>query len=262
MALKSKKKQGYYQKGSVVVDGSGICDKMSFTAAEAYKMLRTKINLVIPQNVHQEEGSALPHTCKIIGVTSALRGEGKTTTSINLAYTIAEKGQRVLLIEGDMRLPNLARRLNLREEDGLSNVLTAQIRTKEALKKHVTGNGISFYVITAGDIPPRPSELLESNGMEVLLQTMTKVFDYIVVDLPPVTVVTDALSISTMLDGMLLVVRQNHCDKHSLRDALYQFNLAETNILGVVFNCSTGSGSRSVYYRYGKKYYKSTSGKE
>ncbi len=255
MALKQKEQKS--GKTGLAAQTGGICDAMNFTAAEAYKMLRTKINLIIPQDTRvmvDEQGRK--HTCKVIGVTSALRGEGKTTTSINLAYAIAEAGHKVLLLEGDMRLPNIAKRLGLEEAGGLSNIIAGQIALKDGLKRHVTKNKVSFYVISAGEIPPRPSELLESNRMDVMLQTVSKLFDYIIVDLPPVTVVTDALVLEKKLDGMLLVVRQKHCDSNSLRDALYQFEQTDAKVIGVVFNCSDGLSGRGSYYSYNRKYYR------
>ncbi len=269
--LKKKKKSGYgygygygygrgysYGKGHED-DGGGLCDKMNFTSAEAYKMLRTKINLILPQElISDENGETSESNCMTMGVSSAMRGEGKTTTSINLAYTIAETQKKVCLIEADMRLPNISKRLSLKESPGLSNVLSGQCRIKESLQRYAAKNGTNIYVITSGDIPPTPSELLESKNMESLLKELKSVFDVIIIDLPPVTVVTDALSVASKLDGMLVVARQDHTDKRLLQDAIYQFKLTETKLLGVVFNCSDGPMGAPTYRkkRYYKKYYK------
>lgn len=258
-ALKSKKNKGLENFAESDNGMKNICDSMSFTNAEAYKMLRTKLNLIAPRNVTGENGDS--SQCRIIGITSALRGEGKSTTAINLAYTIAEANHNVCLIEADMRLPNIAKRLSLEKTPGLSNLLTGQVTVQSTLQTYTSNKGVKLYVITAGDIPPTPSELLESSNMNALLEAFSKTFDYIIIDLPPITVVTDPLSISGLLDGMLLVVRRNYCDKRFLKDAVNQLNLANTKVLGVVFTCAEGTSVSAAQtrsyrrnYKYGYKY--------
>ncbi len=223
--------------------------ELSFTATEAYKMLRTKLNLVVSQR--QAEDSSGEHTCRFLGITSSMRGEGKSTTAQHLASSFAEAGHRVCILEADMRLPNLAQRLKLNAVPGLSNILSGQCNAQEGLQRYEKPDGTVFYAITAGDVPPLPSELLESRAMERLLTSLSHAFDYVIVDLPPVTLVTDALSVSKHLDGMLLVIRENYCDKRALRDALYQFQVTGTRVIGIVVNAS-GSGS-SVSYSYRTK---------
>ena len=164
-------------------------DNLSFAAAEAYKLLRTNLNFSLPAN----EG------CKIIGVTSALKGEGKSTTSVNIAYTMAQSGQKVLLLETDLRLPTLAKRIRVRTKPGLSNLLVGQCAGNEILQK--SGLLPNLWVATAGDIPPNPAELLGSKNMELTLKALSDVFDVIIVDLPPVTAVTDAAIVSKLLPG-------------------------------------------------------------
>ncbi len=240
-------------------DSSHICENMSFTAAEAYKMLRTKLGLILPGNPDSPE-----RKCRLIGVTSALRGEGKSTTAVNLAYTMAESKKQVLLIEADMRLPSIHKRLGLSVSPGLSELLTSDA-TDVCMQQYPTKNGSALNVIASGEIPPLPSELLESKKMKMLLERSAEEFDYVIVDLPPVTVVTDAISLSAILDGMLLVVRENYCDSRSLQDAMNQFRLANVRLLGVVMNESNGmgTGGSNYNYRYGshysKKYYYSQS---
>lgn len=233
-----------------------ICDSMSFTAAESYKMLRTKIDLILPRDElsYSESGETVQdqYPCKVIGITSALRGEGKSTTAINLAYTLAETGRKVCLLEADMRLPSIGKRLSLNLTPGLSNLLTGQIKGSESIQKYKSQKGIEISVITAGDVPPMPAELLESQNMRIILKTVRKEYDYVIIDLPPVTIVADALAISPNLDGILLVVRQDYCDRISLQNAMAQFELSGTKILGTVLNCSrdvVGSGSGSYYYK-------------
>ncbi len=262
--LKFKKKQSkyakYYYRGygySYGSDGKsgGLCSDMNFTTAEAYKMLRTKLNLVLPGDISgDQQGAQTVHVCKVVGVTSALPGEGKTTTSVNLAYTISESGHKVCLIGADMRLPSLAGKLSLEKAPGLSNVLTGQTSVRSAIQHFTSKDGCKVDVITAGDVPPKPSELLESKNMKLLLEKLRSLYDYVIVDLPPVNVVTDAIAVSGYLDGMLLVVRQDHCDRSALRETIYQFQLTKTEILGVIMNCSDGPSGRMLYNRRGSRY--------
>ncbi len=216
---------------------------LSFGAAEAYKLLRTNLNF------------SLTHTgCKVIGITSSLRGEGKSTTSINIAYTMAQTGSKVLLLEADLRLPTISKRLGVRPTPGISNLLTGQCTGNEALQKTKLVEGL--WVITAGDIPPNPAELLGSDQMRVTIETLSNVFDVIIVDLPPVTAVSDALIVSKYVNGTVIVVRQNYCDRGALNETIRQMQLVDAKILGLVM---TDADTQSKNYkRYG--YYKSQGG--
>lgn len=212
-------------------------ENLSFAAAEAYKLLRTNLNFSLPA----VDG------CKIIGVTSALKGEGKSTTSVNIAYTMAQSGQKVLLLETDLRLPTLAKRIRVRSKPGLSNLLVGQCSGNEILQK--SGLLPNLWVATAGDIPPNPAELLGSKNMELTLKALSDVFDVIIVDLPPVTAVTDAAIVSKLVHGMVIVVRQNYCDRGAVDEAVRQLRFAEAKILGFVM---TGADTQSKNYkRYG-----------
>lgn len=215
-------------------------ENLSFAAAEAYKLLRTNLNFSIPGH----------SGCKIIGVTSALRGEGKSTTAVNIAYTMAQAGGKVLLIEADLRLPTLAKRLRVQPRPGLSNLLIGQCNGNEILQS--SGLIKNLWVITAGSIPPNPAELLGSEQMAVTIRTMADFFDVIIVDLPPVTAVSDALIVSKLTNGMVVVVRQEYCDKGSVDEVIRQLRFAEAKILGFVM---TGADiQRKNYRRYGKTY--------
>lgn len=210
---------------------------LNFAAAEAYKLLRTNLEFSLPAG----------NGCKVIGVTSALRGEGKSTTSMNMAYTIAQTGKRVLLIEADLRLPTVAKRLKIHSKPGLTNLLVGQCSGNDVLQK--SGLNPNLWVVTAGDIPPNPAELLGSEPMGVTIKAMAGVFDVIVVDLPPVTAVTDAAIVSKQLDGMIIVVRQNYCDRASVDAVVRQLRFVDAKILGFVM---TGADtSKKAYKRYG-----------
>ncbi len=218
-----------------------IGDNLSFGASEAYKLLRT--NLIFSMS----DESA----CKIIGLTSALRGEGKSTTSMNLAYTLAQTSKRVLLIEGDMRKPVVASTLGIGDVPGLSHVLAGINSLNDAV--HQTTLAKNLYVLPAGQIPPNPSELLSSRRMERVLDSLTSSFEYIIIDLPPINAVSDSLAIARLLSGMIVVVRQNYCDQHSLAEAMRRLELLQIKVLGFVLNDTESSEKR--YMKYGRGYY-------
>lgn len=220
---------------------------LSFGASEAYKLLRT--NLVF--SMADEEG------CRVIGVTSALRGEGKSTTSINLAYSLAQSGKRVLLLEADMRIPVMASILRLEDTPGLSQVLAGMTALKDAIHPVPTLRNVS--VLPAGEIPPNPSELLSSKRMEIILEALLSVFEYIIIDLPPINAVSDSLAISRLLSGMIVVVRQDYCDQQSLAEAMQRMELLEVKVLGFVLNGAESTPKRNKKYgTYG--YYKQGQG--
>jgi capsular exopolysaccharide synthesis family protein len=228
-----------------------ICDNLSFAAAEAYKLLRANLQFTLPK-----EG------CHIIGMTSSLRGEGKSTTAINLAYTLAQAGKRVLLIDADMRLPSVGSRLSLEQTPGLSNLLANLCAPEEALRQ--TKYFTNWYVMPSGDIPPNPSELLGSERMEELLDSFSQNFDFIILDLPPVGIVSDALAVSTLTDGLLVVVRQNYSNRNALGDCMYQIERFNVKFLGFVMTgVAGGEGAYKRYGRYSKygKYDRSSYGK-
>lgn len=217
-------------------------DQTSFSASESYKLLRANLVFSFPD----DDG------CKIVGITSATNGEGKSTTSINLAYSIAQAGDRVLLLDADMRLPTIATKLELKSSPGLSNILVGQAKVEDAILNSPFSE--SFKVMPSGDLPPNPSELIGSEKMEALLKELSKEFDYIILDLPPINVVVDAAVISKKINGVIIVVRKDCCGKSDVDAAVSQLEFANARLLGFVF---TGAkGERRGFKRYGKyKYY-------
>lgn len=217
---------------------------ISFAAAEAYKLLRTKL-----QFSFADEGS-----CRVVGISSALTGEGKSLSAVNLAYTISELGKRVLLIDCDMRRPSLSEKLPIKKAPGLSDFLTGQSSPENLLQMcGIRDDERAFHAISSGRTPPNPMELLSSNRMSRMITVLRENYDYIILDLPPVAEVSDALAVAKLTDGMLLVVRQNLCDRVALNAAIRQFEFVDAKILGVVYNCTTDEGGR---YGYGSRYYK------
>lgn len=233
----SKKRTGNISsENKPVLVGPGI----SFAASEAYKLLRTKLQFSFVDD----------QDCHIIGVSSALAGEGKSLSSINLAYSLAQLQKRVLLVDCDMRRPSLNAKLPIQKIPGLSNYLTRQVTKEEVIQKYSTEE-CAFDVVSSGRNPPNPIELLSSDRMQEVLAELRGSYDYVILDLPPVGEVSDALVATKLVDGILFVVRQNYCDRNALNAALDQFRFVDTRILGVVLNCTT-EGS----HYYAKRYYK------
>ena len=215
---------------------------INFAASEAYKLLRTKI----------QYSFAGDKTCRVIGVSSALTGEGKSLTAVNLAHTLSQLNNKVLLIDCDMRRPSLPDKLPIHKKPGLSGFLSGQAQEQTMFQFcGIPGDEQAFHVIAAGQIPPNPVELLGSARMSAMLKQLHDMYDYIILDLPPVGEVTDALAVVKETDGVLLVVRQNYCNRVALADAVHQFEFVGSRILGIAYNCATDSGNS-----YSKKYYK------
>ncbi len=218
-----------------------IVEKLSFELSEAFKLLRTNIAFSLP-----DDG------CKVIGVIGALRGVGKSFVAANLAYSFANSEKKVLLIDGDLRMPTIATKMGLSPAPGLSNFLAGVgVNSAGDIIQKFANN---IDVITSGNIPPNPSELLGSEKMRAFLTALKAKYDYIIFDLPPVTIVSDALVLSKIVHGFLLVVRQNVDEKKSIRDMMRQLEFANAKVLGFVMN---GSGGNSKHYDkyYGKKKY-------
>lgn len=243
-SLKTEKQPSENKKKSVsrkVMKQKGmLCENLSFAAAESYKLLRTNLLFSLPEK-----------ECRILGVTSSVRGEGKSTTSVNLAFTFAQTGKRVLLIDGDMRLPSISTKLDIVGSPGLSNLLAGLDTERSCLRKSEQLD--NWYILPAGDIPPNPSELLGSERMHALLARYSEVFDYIILDLPPVNIVVDALVISKWTDGLIMVVRQNYSDRRSLDACMYQIQKLDAKLLGFVMtDANIGASSYKHYGKYGK----------
>ena len=237
--LKPEKKAKSYGKAR---KGIYFGPSLGFEGTEAYKLLRTNLKFAVPAE----------KACKIIGITSSLRGEGKSTTAINLAYMIAQDGANVLLIEADMRLPGIVSKLRLEKRKGLSNLLAGLCEADEVVIPP-TGD-CDFSVVQAGAVPPNPSELLGSNAMKKYLELWTNQFDYIIFDLPPVGVVSDALVLAERLDGMIVVVRQDFCEQPTLDDTVRKLKYVDANILGFTVTMAGHGGKRYAKYNYGYGY--------
>lgn len=241
--MKAKNKKGLF---SIADSQKTLHKNLEFTATEQYKLLRTNLSFTLPE----KEG------CSIIGVTSSMRGEGKSTTAVNLSYVLAESRKRVLLIDGDLRIPSVAKKMGIEKTPGLTDMLRGKstVDLTEFKSPHLP----NWYIIPAGTLPPNPSELLGSRRMESTLKGLAAHFDYIVVDLPPVNIVSDALAISKYIDGMIVVIREEYTEKRELETCFRQLRLSNVNVLGCVMNeTKSGKGYYSKYrYKRYSKYYK------
>ena len=221
---------------------SFIGDKLGFDGKEAYNLLRTNILYSIKR---KEKNS------RVIGVTSSLHGEGKSLTSTNLAYSLAESGRKTLLIECTMRLPSLRRKLDHKKCPGLSSVLAGMNKTKEVIQKNVIIENLD--VVFAGDVPPNPSELLASHAFSEMIDSFENDYDYVILDLPPVGEVSDALITSKITDGMIVVVRQDYTRNADLAYTMRQLEYVEAKVIGFVYN-DASKKQHSYKYKYGKGY--------
>lgn len=203
----------------------GVGAAMSQDAAKGMQLLCLKLPFCFP------DGGA----SHIIGVSSAMAGEGKSTTAVNLAYSLAAMEKRVLLIDCDMRRPTVHEKLAVKKMPGLSEYLIRRVDQAEAVKTCATG-AARFDVITSGQVPPNPIELLSSQRMVQLLESLRDSYDYVILDLPPVGEVGDAIVTAKLTDGTLLVVRQDHCTRPALQAAIHEFDSVEGRLLGVIRN--------------------------
>ena len=196
---------------------------------ESYKILRTKLGAAIGAS----------EKCRVIGISGIRTGEGRSVSAVNLACALSELDRRVLLIECDMRRPSLGERLPVQGHPGLSEYLSGQA-SGENLLRHcgMEGRTGAFHVIPAGHTPSNPVELLSSGKMERMMGYLKNSYDDIILDLPPVGDVSDALSAAALTDGLLLVVRQGHGSRTALEEAIRQLEFVDARILGVVFNCA------------------------
>jgi succinoglycan biosynthesis transport protein ExoP len=219
---------------------------MSYTApksqiSEAFRALRTSLLL-----------SQAEHPPQVILVTSALPREGKTTAAVNLAVTLAQLGDRTLLIDADLRKPGIRRALNLTigKEAGLSSYLAGVSSLDEVLLPHPTINNLA--AITTGPVPPNPADLLSSHRIRDVIAELRARFKFIVIDSPPVMAATDAVILSVVTDGVLLVVRSGQTPKEAFTRTCDLLKAVKCRLLGVVLN-AVDSSAPDYYYSY--RYY-------
>ncbi|MCD2196156.1 polysaccharide biosynthesis tyrosine autokinase [Actinomycetospora endophytica] len=204
--------------------------------AEAYRQLRTSLDFM---NVDEPPRTVL--------VTSAVEGEGKTTAVCNLAAVLADAGRTVLIVDGDLRRPAVADVFGVERAIGVSSVLAGRVGADDAIQPtHIP----RLSVLASGPQPPNPNELLSSDQMRLLIERVSKSFDMVLIDAPPVLPVADALAMTAVSDGSLFVVRAGATDKRRVKDALDLMASVSAHVLGIVLLAAPSSA------RYGNYSYK------
>ena len=223
-----------------------VCEYMSYSGREAFKRLRTNM-LIALENSSEKK-------CAIIGITSAQPSEGKSTVTLNLAYSLAELGKSVVLLDADMRRPTVNQYMGVPNKPGLSELLVGEESLSNCVLRYQSSTDKThFDVIRSGDIPDNPSELLNSSRFKKLLDVLADNFEVVLLDLPPVNAVVDAVNVSKYTDGMIVVIREDHCPNYVLAGCMDQLKYAKANILGFVMNgCVAGAGKK---YQYKNQYY-------
>lgn len=214
--------------------------------AESYRQLRTSVLL-----------STAGRPPKTLLVTSSLPGEGKTTTAVNTAISLAQTSASVIIIDADMRRPRLRSIFNLPEREGLSSILSSEMNHDRMLQTIVKDEASGLYVLTSGPIPPNPAELLGSDQMRKLITVLSSAFTHIVIDSPPISSFTDGVLIASIVDGVLLVVHGGKSSRVVVRRSRQLLLDVGAKILGVVLN-NVSARSHDPYYYY-QRYYDQTS---
>ena len=213
-----------------------LSGEVPHTFGEAFRSLRTALAF--------SNGAA---SGRVIVVTSSQPLEGKTTTASNLAIALALGGEKVLLVDADLRRPNLHKTLGIDNSIGLSHLLTDQASPRDAIRMASTPN---LWVMTAGQVPPNPSELLASDRMKKLLDPMHGWFDWVIVDTPPVLAVTDAVILAPLAAGVAFVIRSEMTPRRHVRRALETLMTGQPKLHGIVLNGVDLERNKYYYSRY------------
>lgn len=208
-----------------------------FAVAESYKTIRTNLLFLLSQNPG----------CKVITVSSAKAGDGKTTNVINIAIAFSQIGKRVLLIDADLRRPAVAKTLHIENSIGLSGILAGFNTISEAIV-NISPN---LDVLPTGSIPPNLSELLASTAFDRMFESLRLAYDYILIDTPPAGIVSDAVMIAPKTDGLVLVIKSKSTTHTEFERLIDNIKLADIRILGTVLNATVTEDS---YYHYKRVY--------
>ena len=220
-----------------------ISDNSRFAIVESYKSARTNIMFSLSGDDD-----------KVFAVTSYSKGEGKSTVSSNLAISFAKMEKRVLLLDCDLRRPNLHNIFKLENKTGLSNVIGKMGSFEETVHRDVLPN---LDILTSGTIPPNPSELIGSNRFSQLVQRAKADYDYIIIDTPPIGVVADALLLKDLVAGYTVVVRERSTTHGDIQNLLEGIKMADCKLLGFIkVGCvrTKKRGKRGYYYYYYQYY--------
>ncbi|MBU9713498.1 CpsD/CapB family tyrosine-protein kinase [Evansella tamaricis] len=202
--------------------------------AEQYRTLRTNIQY-----------ASVDKEVRTIMLTSSGPGEGKSTTVANLGIALAQQGNRVLIVDSDLRKPTNHFTFQLPNQIGITNVLTKQTTFEASVYDTSIPN---LFVLPSGPLPPNPSELLGSKSMKDLINLMSKMYDYVLFDAPPVNAVTDPQILSKLCDGVILVVRSGKTEEEAGKKAIESLRKVDAHILGGVLNDRNTKGNHYYYY--------------
>lgn len=209
-------------------------------ASEAYRILRTNIQFASPDK-----------EIKTILITSSTPDEGKSTTIVNLGIILAQAGKKVLIIDCDLRKPVIHKSFRLANDSGLTNILVSNIESSNVINKTYIEN---LEILTSGPIPPNPAELLGSKKMKNLLDELTKIYDYILLDTPPIGLVTDSALLAALADGTIFVISSGKVVVEMAKRSKDSLLKVGANILGVVLN-RIPKNEKGYYNSYYYKYY-------
>jgi len=215
-------------------------DNPNSPIAEAYRTLRTNIQF-----------SSIDKKVQVVAVTSTGPGEGKSTIAANLAVVTAQAGKKTLLIDCDQRKPRQHRVFGVTNDRGLSNMLADDSNFSLAVQKSGVEN---LLLLTSGVKPPNPSELLSSSKMKSFVSSLRSQLDFIIIDTPPLLMVTDAQLLSSYIDGYILTIASGEADRDAAAKAKELLDNVNAKILGVVLN-KINLGGKGYYGYYGKYYY-------
>lgn len=204
--------------------------------AEAYRTLRTNLGFA---------GMDKPNRCILFSSTSPR--DGKSTVASNLAVVMAQAGNRVVLIDSDLRKPVQHQIFQVDNRQGFTNCILKEVEVERVLHNGLVDN---LYVMTSGPIPPNPAEILNSSRTEAIIAQLLEEYDYVFIDAPPVLAVTDASILSTLVDGVILVINASNTRTDLAREACEQFKKANARVIGVVLNQVKMDSSDYKYYYY------------
>lgn len=211
----------------------------AFSIKEAYNSIRTKL-------IFTGKGEK----CPVFAITSSLASDGKSTNAVSLAISFAMADQRVLLIDADMRKPSVHRYFGLECRNGLSEILaglTSEIKLRDTDVPNLS-------ILTAGQVPPNPAELLGSKQMDALLTYVRQYFDYVIIDTPPVNIVTDACVFAEKITGYVCIVQSGKNHIRDVADAIHCLREMNGNVVGLVLNDPENYANAHYSYRYNKYY--------
>ena len=213
----------------------------SFNFSEAFRSLHTNLSFMNPD-----------FPTKSLVISSSIPGEGKSTVVVNLAQAAASVGKRVLLVDADLRMPQLHQRLEISNQYGLSSVISRRVTGEEAIQQSAVNNNL--YVLTSGPLPPDPTSLLSSTTMKQLAQEWEESFDLVLYDTPPIGGLADARIIAPLTNGLVLVVGLGIVNRSMFKDVIDVLRLSKTKVLGTVGN-GLVEGTISEYHYYYTHYY-------